>query len=139
MAKEHSDSAEQFSQWAADPRVTVRRAGAPDSNGKSVVYWMQRGQRGVDNHAIDLGVKIANLLGLPLVVYFAGISNFPHANLRHYVFLNQGLPDIQADLAERNISFVMRVAPHESHEQFLADVDAAFLIGDENPMREPER
>ena len=59
--------------------------------------------------------------------------------LRHYVFLNQGLPDIEADLAERNISFVMRRAPHESHERFLADVHAAFLIGDENPMREPER
>lgn len=100
---------------------------------------MQRAQRGVDNHAIDHAVRVANLLGLPLVVYFAGISNFPHANLRHYVFLNQGLPDIEADLEERNIAFVMRRAPHESHEQLLADVHAAFLIGDENPMREPER
>ena len=70
--------------------MTVRRDGAPDPKGKCVVYWMQRAQRGVDNHAVDLAVKIANLLGLPLVVYFAGISNFPHANLRHYVFLNQG-------------------------------------------------
>jgi deoxyribodipyrimidine photo-lyase len=102
------------------------------------VYWMQRAQRGVDNHAVDLAVHVANVLGLPLVVYFAGISNFPHANLRHYAFLNQGLPDIEADLAARNISFVMRRAPHESHEQLLADVHAAFLVGDENPMREPE-
>jgi deoxyribodipyrimidine photo-lyase len=93
----------------------------------------------VDNHAVDIAVQIANLLALPLVVYFAGISNFPHANLRHYVFLNQGLPDIEADLAERNITFIMRRAPHESHERLLADVGAAFLIGDENPMREPER
>ena len=100
---------------------------------------MQRAQRGIDNHAVDQAVEIANLLGLPLVVYFAGISNFPHANLRHYTFLNQGLPDIEADLAARNISFVMRRAPHESHERLLADVHAAFLIGDENPMREPER
>jgi deoxyribodipyrimidine photo-lyase len=100
---------------------------------------MQRAQRGIDNHAVDLAVHVANLLGLPLIVYFAGISNFPHANLRHYVFLNQGLPDIEADLAVRNISFVMRRAPNESHEQLLADVRAAFLVGDENPMREPER
>jgi deoxyribodipyrimidine photo-lyase len=100
---------------------------------------MQRAQRGVDNHAIDLAVKIANLLGLPLIVYFAAISNFPHANLRHYVFLNQGLPDIETDLAVRNISFVMRRAPHESHERFLSDVHAGFFIGDENPMRDPER
>ena len=139
MAKEHPASSEQLLGWAGDSRVTVRRDGAPDRNGRCVVYWMQRAQRGVDNHAVDLAVKIANLLGLPLVVYFAGVSNFPHANLRHYTFLNQGLPDIEEDLAARNISFVMRRVPHESHEQLLADVHAAFLIGDENPMREPER
>ena len=91
-----------------DARVTVRREGVPDPKGKCVVYWMQRAQRGVDNHAVDLAIEISNLLGLPLVVYFAGIANFPHANLRHYVFLNQGLPDIEADLAARNVSFVMR-------------------------------
>ncbi|MGD0443265.1 MAG: deoxyribodipyrimidine photo-lyase [Edaphobacter sp.] len=139
MGKPQPEVGEDLSRWANDPRVTVRRAGQPDPNGRCVVYWMQRAQRGVDNHAVDLAVKVANLLRLPLVVYFAGVSNFPHANLRHYAFLNQGLPDIEADLAARNISFVMRRAPHESHEQLLADVRASFLIGDENPMREPER
>src|SRR3984885_10670393 len=139
MAATQSSLAEELRTLADDARVTIRRDGLPDVGGKCVVYWMQRAQRGVDNHAVDLAVHVANLLGLPLVVYFAGISNFPHANLRHYVFLNQGLPDIEADLAARNISFVMRRAPHESHERLLADVDAAFLVGDENPMREPER
>jgi deoxyribodipyrimidine photo-lyase len=139
MASMKSDFSEQLQRWSSDPRVTVRRAGPPDPKGRCVVYWMQRAQRGIDNHAVDMAVEVANLLGLPLVVYFAGISNFPHANLRHYIFLNQGLPDIEADLAARNIAFVMRRAPYESHEQFLADVQAAFLIGDENPMREPER
>ena len=123
----------------ANARITVRRSGGPDRKGKCVVYWMQRAQRGRDNHAVNIAVEIANELSLPLVVYFAGISNFPHANLRHYVFLNQGLPDIEEDLAKRNITFLMRKAPHESHEKLLADVEAAFLIGDENPMREPER
>jgi deoxyribodipyrimidine photo-lyase len=139
MGKLSSSVSEDLHRWSSDPRVTVRRAGVPDPNGRCVVYWMQRAQRGFDNHAIDLGVKVANLLGLPLVVYFAGISNFPHANLRHYAFLNQGLPDVEADLAARNISFVMRRAPHESHEQLLSDVKAALLIGDENLMRAPER
>src|SRR3984957_19591448 len=96
---------------AVDPRATIGRDGPPEPKGTSVVYWMQRAQRGVDNHAVDLAAHVANLLGLPLVVYFAGISNFPHANLRHYVFLNQGLPDIETDLAARNIAFVMRRAP----------------------------
>ncbi len=124
---------------ADDPRVTIRRSGPPVQNAKCVVYWMQRAQRGRDNHALDLAVKIANALDLPVVVYFAAISNFPHANLRHYVFLNQGLPDIEQDLAERGIGFIMRRAPHCDHQEFFADVSPALVIGDENPMREPER
>src|SRR5271167_2234005 len=139
MAKTPAPVFAELDSLSRDARITVRRGGAPDSDGKCVVYWMQRAQRGVDNHAVDLAVKIAHLLALPLVVYFAGIANFPHSNLRHYTFLNQGLPDIEADLAARNISFVMRRAPHESHERLLADAGAAFLVGDENPMREPER
>ncbi|MDQ2834159.1 MAG: deoxyribodipyrimidine photo-lyase [Acidobacteriota bacterium] len=139
MAEAKKDLGDELQRCVNDPRVTVRRPGEPDQDGRCVVYWMQRAQRGVDNHAVDVAVLVANLYGLPLVVYFAGISNFPHANLRHYVFLNEGLGDIEADLAKRNIAFVMRRAPHESHERLLADVQAAFLIGDENPMREPER
>jgi deoxyribodipyrimidine photo-lyase len=124
---------------AANPRITVRRPGAPAPKGKCIVYWMQRSQRGRDNHALDIAVTIANELNLPVVAYFAAISNFPHANLRHYAFLQQGLPDIAADLAARNIGFIMRRAPNCDHEEFFADVNAAMVIGDENPMREPER
>src|SRR4051812_11086133 len=124
---------------AEDARVTVRRDGDPARDGRCVVYWMQRAQRGRDNHAVDVAAKVANALGLPLVVYFAAISNFPHANLRHYAFLNQGLRDVEEDLAERGIAFVMRRAPNESHQKFFADAGAAMIIGDENPMREPEQ
>ena len=124
---------------ARDKRVAVRRTGAPDPHGKCIVYWMQRAERGLDNAALDIAVELGNALGLPVVAYFAGISNFPHANLRHYAFLNQGLVDVADDCAERGIGFVMRRAPHEDHERFFADVHAAMVVGDENPMREPER
>lgn len=122
-----------------DPRITVRQGGAPHPHGRCIVYWMQRAQRGRDNHALDIAVEIANALDLPCVVYFAAIKNFPHANLRHYAFLNQGLPDIAADCAQRGIGFILRRAPHESLDRLLSDVGAAMLIGDENPLREPER
>lgn len=128
-----------LSKLTEDPRVQVRKHGAIAKDGKAVVYWMQRAERGVDNHALDVAVHAANECGLPVVVYFAGISNFPHANLRHYYFLNQGLRDVEEDLAGRGIGFVMRRAPHEDHLQFFHDVGAAMVIGDENPMREPER
>ena len=139
LRMENTELTGRLAQLARDKRVTVRRGGTPLREGKCVVYWMQRAQRGVDNHAVNLAVEIANELGLPLVVYFAGISNFPHANLRHYVFLQQGLVDVEKDLAARNISFVMRRAPNESHVRLLDDVKAAICVGDENPMREPAR
>lgn len=139
MAAQHSTLTEELSAFTTDPRVTVRREGVPDPKGKCVVYCMQRAQRGLDNHAVDIAAQAANLLGLPLVVYFAASFNFPHASLRHCRFINQGLPDIEADLATRNIGFVMRRAPYESIEPFLAEVHAALLIGDENPLREAER
>ncbi len=123
---------------AGNDRVTVRRDGAPAANGKTVVYWMQRAQRGVDNAALDCAIAVGNALGLPVVAYFAGVSNFPHANLRHYVFLNQGLRDVEADLAKRNVSFVLRNAPREDWLRMFKDAEAAIVIGDENPMRVPE-
>src|SRR5579875_1120364 len=128
-----------FQTLANHPRITIRRPGPPLKNGKCVVYWMQRAERSLDNPAVDLAVSIGNELGLPVITYFSAISNFPHANLRHYAFLNQGLADIDEDLAARNVTFVVRRPPNNSLESFLGEVGAAMLIGDENPCREPER
>ncbi len=123
---------------AGNDRVTVRRDGAPSAKGKTVVYWMQRAERGVDNAALDCAIAVGNELGLPVVVYFAGVSNFPHGVLRGYVFLNEGLRDVEQDLAERNVSFVLRNAPREDWLTFFNDAEAAIVIGDENPMRVPD-
>ena len=124
---------------ADNPRVTIRRPGAPQKDAKSVVYWMQRAQRGIDNPALDVAIALGNELGLPVVAFFSAISNFPHANWRHYHFLNQGLADIEEDLAARNVSFIVRRPPHNSLEKLLKEVDAGIVVGDENVMREPER
>ena len=47
---------------ADNPRVTIRRPGAPSPEGKCVVYWMQRARSAaVDNHARRIcAVAIAN-------------------------------------------------------------------------------
>jgi deoxyribodipyrimidine photo-lyase len=124
---------------AANPRVLIRRSGAPAPDGKCVVYWMQRAERALDNPALDVAVEAGNALNLPVLAYFSAISNFPHANLRHYVFLNQGLVDIEEDLQQRQIGFVVRRPPHNSLQALLEEVNAAMVIGDENPCREPER
>jgi deoxyribodipyrimidine photo-lyase len=124
---------------ANHPRVQVRRPGPPRKGARCVVYWMQRAQRILDNPALDVAIEAANLLALPVVVFFSVIPNYPNANLRHYRFMAQGLRDVAADAAERGVGFVLRRHPDNSLEAFIEEVQAALLIGDENPCREPER
>jgi len=121
-----------------DPRVRVRRSGWPDPEGKCVVYWMQRSHRGVDNPALDVAVEAANDLGKPVVVYLAPVPYYPHANLRHYQFMVEGIPDIAEAVARRNAGFVLRRYPDHSLLRFCEEVRPALVVGDENPMREPE-
>lgn len=129
---------DELNRLAADPRVTVRRDGPPNAEGACVVYWMQRAQRGLDNPALDLAVEAANALGKPVIVFFAPVPFYPHANLRHYRFLNEGIPDIAVALRQRNIAFVLRRFPDHSLLKFCAEVNAALVVGDENPLRETE-
>ena len=137
--KEVNDFPEGLARLADQTRVSVRRAGKLRLDAKCVVYWMQRAQRIVDNPALDIAIEAANLLGLPVVVYFSVIPNYPNANLRHYYFLQQGLRNVAEDASERGVGFVVRRHPNNSLEAFLEEVEAALLIGDENPCREPER
>jgi deoxyribodipyrimidine photo-lyase len=119
-------------------RVTVRKSGTPDPKGNCVVYWMQRSQRGRDNPALDAAIRVANELSKPVVVFFAPVPFYPNANFRHYRFLTEGIPDIAEDLAARRVGFVLRAYPQHSLLKFCEEVRAAMVIGDENPMREPE-
>jgi deoxyribodipyrimidine photo-lyase len=121
-----------------DPRVTIRRAGPLQFDGSCVVYWMQRAQRGIDNPALNVAVEAGNALRKPVVAFFAPVPFYPHANLRHYKFLNEGIPDIAVALARRNVGFVLRRFPDHSLLRFGGEVNPVLVVGDENPMREPE-
>jgi deoxyribodipyrimidine photo-lyase len=99
---------------------------------------MQRAQRGSDNSALDVAIAAANYLGKPVVVFFAPVPFYPHANYRHYRFLAEGIPDIAESLAKRNVGFVLRRFPEFSLLRFCDEVEASLVVGDENPLREPE-
>jgi deoxyribodipyrimidine photo-lyase len=139
MAKVAAGLPEQLERLSSQPRVLVRRARALHANRKCVVYWMQRAMRVLDNPALDVAIEAGNLLGLPVVIFFSVIPNYPNANLRHYHFLAQGLCDIAEDAAERGVGFIVRRYPDNSLAAFLQEAEAALVIGDENPCREPER
>jgi len=125
-------------QLSEDPRVTVRKAGPPDPDGDCVVYWMQRSQRAIDNPALDLAVHAGNELGKPVVVFFAPAPFCPQANLRHFSFLADGIPDVAEALARRGVGFVLRAYPLHSLLKFCQEVKASMVVGDENPLRDPE-
>jgi deoxyribodipyrimidine photo-lyase len=123
---------------ASNPRVTVRRAGAPKANGSCVLYWMQRSQRALDNPALDIAIRLGNELRKPVVVFLGLVPFYPHANLRHYHFLVEGLPDLAAGLRKRNVGFLLRSWPDHRLLSVCEELDPCIVVGDENPLREPE-
>ncbi len=100
---------------------------------------MQRAQRVLDNPALDVAIELGNELDRPVVAFLALVPFYPHANLRHYTFLASGIPDIAEGLSRRNVRFVLRAYPDHSLIRFCEEVRPAIVIGDENPLRKPER
>ncbi|MDX2032826.1 MAG: deoxyribodipyrimidine photo-lyase [Blastocatellia bacterium] len=125
-------------QMQEKPRVTVRRPGLPDPEGRCVVYWMQRAQRALDNPALELAMRAANELRRPLAVFFGLHPGYPNANLRHYQFLFEGLAETKDRVEALGAAFVFRPFPDHDLIGFCREVGACLVIGDENPMREPE-
>jgi deoxyribodipyrimidine photo-lyase len=99
---------------------------------------MQRAQRGVDNPALDLAIEAGNLLSRPVVAFLGVVPFYPHANLRAYTFLAQGIPDIASSLTKRRVGFVLRAWPDHHLAKFCDEVKPSLVIGDENPLRETE-
>jgi deoxyribodipyrimidine photo-lyase len=122
-----------------DPRVRVRRGGAPDPDGRCVVYWMQRAQRAHDNPALDVAIAAGNALRLPVVVFFGLHAHIERANLRHYRFLVEGLPELADGLARRGAGLVLRRFPDHELMRFVNEVRPALVVGDESPLRQVER
>lgn len=102
-------------------------------NGQHVLYWMQQSQRAEDNHALEHAVQQANKLGLPLLVVFGLMDDYPEANLRHYTFMLEGLQETQQSLKRRGIKMVVQhgkpdeVAIQNAHEAALVVCDRGYL------------
>ncbi|MDE3135015.1 MAG: deoxyribodipyrimidine photo-lyase [Acidobacteriota bacterium] len=125
--------------FRSDPRITVRRDGSPDPDGACVLYWMQRAQRAIDNPALDAAIRLGNELGKPVVAFLGLMPSFPRANLRHFHFLVEGLPDLAVGLRQRHVGFLLRSWPHHPLLKVCEELRPSAVIGDENPLREPER
>ena len=121
---------------APQPRLRIGRAGRPDPDGRCVLYWMQRAQRGVDNPALNMAIELGNALNLPVLAVFGLTADYPGAQKRHYQFLLEGLCDAEADLHRRGVELVVRLGkPDDVVAAIVSEVLPAAVVGDENPVR----
>jgi deoxyribodipyrimidine photo-lyase len=100
---------------------------------------MRRSQRASDNPALNVAIQAGNVLNKPVVVFFGVTRRAHHANLRHYIFLMQGLDELAKDLRKKNVGFVVGRHPERDILKFCAELEPCLLIGDENPLYGAER
>lgn len=99
-----------------------------------VIYWMQAAQRVRENPALAYALAEANRRRLPLLVIFGLTAAYPEANLRHYVFMLQGLLEVRRQLEERGVGFILRFgSPPEVALEMAAG--AALLVCDRGYLR----
>jgi len=104
-----------------------------EAKGDYVLYWMQQSQRAEDNHALEYAVLQANRLKRGVVVVFGLTDSYPEANLRHYVFMLEGLKEAQESCLNRGIQMIVRkgspddVALKFSRDAVLMVCDRGYL------------
>lgn len=102
--------------------------------GRYVLYWMQQSQRAEENHVLEYAIHAANMLKQPLVVAFGLTDAYPEANLRHYMFLLEGLRETAATLAARGIKLVLRRG-HPPEIAFQLGKSASLIVCDRGYLR----
>ena len=100
----------------------------PIQNKHYLLYWMQASQRTENNHALEYAVQKANERKKPLVAFFCIADSFPEANLRHYVFMLQGLQEVVHELKQRNIGMIIRRGSPEKQVLKLAEAADAVIV-----------
>ena len=95
---------------------------------------MQAAQRAHWNHALEHAIDLANGQGLPLVVLFCLMDDYPEANLRHYRFMLEGLAETQEDLEKKGIKLVIRLGEPQKLVVELG-AKAAWVVTDSGHLR----
>ncbi|PSQ83573.1 MAG: deoxyribodipyrimidine photolyase, partial [Bacteroidetes bacterium QH_2_63_10] len=104
------------------------------TEGRYVLYWMQQSQRAQHNPALERALQHANAEGLPLLVVFGLMDDYPQANLRHYTFMLEGLRETEQRLADRGLQMVVRHGDPDAVALQYAE-EAAVLVTDRGYLR----
>ena len=123
--------------FSGSDRVTIYQPGVCNPDGKYILYWMQRAQRGYENAALNAAIALGNALDLPIVAVFV-LTEFAAANLRHYTFMLEGIAGVSRDLQDRGIPFIIRRGkPVEQILHTAREIQAVAIISDESELRTP--
>jgi len=123
--------------FSENERVTIYHHGTCIPEGKHILYWMQRAQRGYENAALNAAIELGNALDLPIVIVFV-LTEFEAANLRHYTFMLEGIAVVSRDLQIRGTPFLIRRGkPVEQILHMARELQAAAIISDEGELRTP--
>jgi deoxyribodipyrimidine photo-lyase len=107
---------------------------APAKKGP-VIYWMSRDQRVKDNWALIFAQELGRKLEQPMAVAFCLTPEFLGAASRQYHFMVLGLRQVEKDLNELEIPFLLLAGdPGEKIPQILNDHDAGALVSDFSPL-----
>ncbi len=123
-------------------RVNPKRVMALTIESKAkgpVIYWMSRDQRVGDNWALLYAKQLAIEHDSNLAVAFCLVPRFLGATCRKYLFMLQGLKEVEKNLQALNIPFFLLLGdPHKEITRLLGEMNAGALVCDFSPLRESQ-
>jgi len=106
----------------------------PASKSKYVLYWMQSSMRTEHNDALEHAVRRANDAGLPLLVCYGLMDDYPGNTARAKRFMLDGLVDVEQGLADRGIGWSLHWEDCVEQAVRLSE-DAARVVTDRGYLR----
>ena len=112
-----------------------------NADGQFVMYWMRTAVRVDENPALDVAIKIADDLGLPVLVYHGLSQHYQYASDRHHTFMLEGAGDVQAQFLKRGVSYAFYLATRDDNGPHLVTLaaQAALVVTEEMPVDPPRR
>ena len=114
--------------------------GTPDDDGRCVLYVMSRDQRVRDNHALLEAQEEALEHSLPLAVVFNLLPANGYRRREHYEFMIDGLKEVESDLREKQIEFVLTIGDTAKNVTgLIEDLKPRSVYFDFSPLRGPRK
>ena len=117
----------------------IKQINSSKTDGKCVLYVMSRDQRVKDNHALLCAQKHAIAKKLPLAVVFSLYAKSGVRAREHYQFMINGLKQVETDLEELNIPFMMLIGtPQERLSATFHHLQPDAVYFDFSPLKGPK-